>query len=204
MPSRAAFIAMANALRADPRLELGECRVGEPASEDVIEQVKRAVGGLPPGMAEFHREMDGFTLDWVARPEAGLGEGVRGRINLLPIARVFGDWEGAVWFAADGDTRFRAVNPFDLFASEACAAIRLPSRQPSTVWFHIFGEDSVDTRRSYAEYLEMVLASRGFWYWITALSPETRDNPEAVRFREAAPALFIDFDPGVFETAPGE
>ena len=193
---RGRFGAMVKALEDNPHVAV-KASVAAPATPDEIAEAKASQGGaLPDGVEEFYAEMNGFTLEWRgAESFDGDERPMRGSVNLLPVTRVFGDWRGATR-APGGEP----VKPFDLFAPEACAAFYLPNGgADSPVYFHYFGEATVNTRYTFDEYLERLLVSRGFWYWIQALSKETCMNPEAETFLEIAPMLFHDFRAALFQ-----
>ena len=153
---------------------------------------------LPVGIVPLYKEINGFRVEWHATAEVAAAQPLRGSINLLPLARVFGSWAGAA--SHPNNHVYQPIRPFDLFVPEACAAFYLPEGvTDSTVFFHYFGEGSVDTRYNFTEYMERLLISRGFWYWIQALGEETSVNPEAEAFRQLAPTLFSDFDPAMFQ-----
>jgi hypothetical protein len=184
---------MVDGVRSDQHIRLNKAELSAPAAADQIAAAQRAAGtALPEQMLSFYREVNGFVLEWEGPGDIAPDATVRGTINLLPIGRVFGDWQNV--------TFGQPVKPFDLFVPEACAALWWPQgATDSTVRFHYFGEATVDTRHSFTEYLERLLVSRGFWYWIQALSRETSDNPEAEAFRTVAPRLFPDFQESLFQ-----
>ena len=200
---RSRFEAMVEGLEDNPHIVVVKASVADAASPDELAEAKASNGGaLPKGAEELYAEMNGCTLEWrVAESFDGDARPMRGSVNLLPVTRVFGDWRGAAYApGAGGEPRHEPVKPFDLFAPEACAAFNLPKgAADSPVYFHYFGEATVNTRHTFEEYLERLLVSRGFWYWIQALSKETSDNPEAEAFLEIAPLLFPDFQASLFQ-----
>lgn len=200
--ARAEVTAMVAALRANPHVELLDATVGEPASDSDLDEALRLAGGvLPPGVEDFYREVGSFRLEWRHTVEA-IRQGDlsdHGRVNILPVRKVFGDWEGVTWFAG-GDQEFRDVRPFDMFVPEACAALLQPpgGRPGDTVAFHYFGEELHDTGCTFDAYLQRLLASRGYWYWIQTLCPGQEDSTEVVAFRRNMPQIFPDHDDSLF------
>jgi hypothetical protein len=199
---RTRFESMVDKLRQDPRITVKQAAFNPPAAaDDLALASKLANGRLPDGCQPFYEAMDGFTLEWEAKQRVTESGNDRGSIRLLPIAQVFGSWQGATWFPEPrSDVRYQSIKPFDLFTTEACAAFNVKPQQPAkpSVYFHYFGEATVNTGYSFEEYLERLLMSRGYWYWMQALSHETSDNPEAIAFRAAAPQLFDDYDDSQF------
>jgi len=195
------FKAMVEKLQADPRITVNQAELNLPASLADIEFAKsQCMGKLPEGCQTFFESMDGLTVEWNLN-ESNTARHHKGSIRILPIKQVFGNWQGATWFPEPSPgTQYQSIKPFDHFVTEACAAFKLkPQSTPeSTVYFHYFGEATVNTGYSFNEYLERLLVSKGYWYWIQSLSSETCDNPEAEKFRNAASRLFDDYDDALF------
>ncbi|MFC0597407.1 hypothetical protein [Streptomyces palmae] len=63
--ARAKVTAMVAALQTNPHVEVLSAVLGEPASEAELTEAARLAGGvLPPGVAEFYREIGSFQLEW--------------------------------------------------------------------------------------------------------------------------------------------
>ncbi|HET7018062.1 MAG TPA: hypothetical protein VFI65_29360 [Streptosporangiaceae bacterium] len=198
--------AMVDDLEQNDNVTVLEVEMASPASREDIEAATGLAGGaLPAGVADFYAELNGFNLEWrhtVAEVSQGnLAD--HGFVNILPIDEVFGDWEGVTWFgdSDDADNEYRPVKPFDMFVPEACAAFwQPPGKRPRrTVAYHYFGDELYDTGYAFDEYLERLLAARGFWYWIHTLCPDLQDSTEATGFRRAMPLIFDDYDDRLFQ-----
>ena len=180
--------AMIDGLRAIDGLRVVQAVIAPPASPEALATAVRYAGRLPRGVAEFYTELNGFELRWET------GDAARqGAIQFLPVERIFGPWQGSLWFDDfPGGDRFRAVKPFDFFQPEACAAFLQETDRPpgDEVHFHVVGEALCPTGLTFPDYLELALTARGFHYWQTTLCPETTANPEARAFQQHAPALF--------------
>ena len=200
--ARELLASMVGDLRQNPNIEVLTVEMAEPPSLDDIELARRLAGGeLPPGVGDFFGEIGGFRLEW-QHTVAVISHGDlsdHGLVNILPITEIFGDWRGVTWFGED-TAEFRAVKPFDMFVPEACAAFVKPEGEPpaSSVAYHYFGEELHDTGYTFDEYLERLLASRGFWYWIQTLCPGLESSPEVTAFRQAMPQIFTDYDDRLF------
>lgn len=188
------------ALRGTPGIEVTATRIGPPLSAATAAEARTAAGGrLPAGVEEFHRDLDGFTLEW--RSAAPGEPAARGSIDLLPLARTFGDWRGVVWFDDfEGGDRFRPFKPFDYFVPEACAAFRQEPGAPvgDEVYYHYLGEDAEPLAGTFAEYLRLALLSCGFEGWHGALHPDDPATPSARRIREQMRRVVPDFDEKAF------
>jgi hypothetical protein len=199
-PYREQVEQMVRALEEHPGIVVRHAEIRPPATEQQLATARTyALYRLPPGVAEFFRELNGFELEW--ETTAPGGETGSGSVNVVPVEQVFAGWEGTVWFpGVEGGERFREVKPFDVFTAEACAAFQQPPDEfPSEeVAVHYFGEDLCGTGFDFGEYVDLLLASRGYLYWQLALCAETADGGEASAFRERAPRLFPDLDPSRF------
>jgi hypothetical protein len=168
---------------------------------------QRTAGALPTGVEDFYRELNGFKLEWEHTVESIKQHDFsdRGFIELLPITDVFQSWEGTTWFSdlESGDA-YRPVKPFDYFQPEACAAFyEMPGEPPDErVYYHAFGEMLECTNYSFPEYLERLLASRGYFYWIVTLCSSLQSTREAVIFRRHMPLIFDDYDDALFYPGP--
>jgi hypothetical protein len=165
-----------------------------------MDQARQLAGGrFPAGVEAFYRELNGFELEWQLKDAAGSAGA--GFVNILPIQRVFGDWKDTTWFdSVPASERFRPVQPFDLFQPEACACFCKAADAPAgdDVYFHFFGEDLSQALCTFPEYLERLLVSRGYSYWIRALLPGSKDDLEVAAFLSAMPLIFPDFKPDLF------
>ena len=207
MRYRSRFSAMVDELGRDPRIVVARVEFGAPATEAAISAaLERGRAAITPEITAFYREMNGFTLDWSAKDPKALGlegEG-RGAINLLPLCSaddpdeggfVLGDWYDTIYFEADQPER--RLKPFDFFVNEACAAL-YPVPGKGAVHYHYCGEETHPTGYSFIEYLERLLVSRGYWYWMQSLCVDLRDGSEASAFKRDAARLFRDFTPEIF------
>ncbi|MFJ8313245.1 MULTISPECIES: hypothetical protein [unclassified Streptomyces] len=204
---RSRILRMIEEIDQNPDLELIDSEVAAPASEADLAQARRlAHGELPAGLADFYQEVGSLRLEW-RHTVADLRKGDlsdQGFINILPVTKVFGDWEGITYFPGQNED-FRAVKPFDMFVPEACAAfLQKPGGEPGdTVSYHYFGEELCDTRFTFAEYVERLLAARGYWYWLQTLCPGAEETSEVVAFRAKMPRLFRDYDDSLFHPRSG-
>ena len=202
---RERFEAMVRGLERNPRVTLVDVGFPKPASAPQIEYAKGQAGGaLPGGMEEFYRSMNGFRLEWEQRaPEPGRkDEPGRGMIDILPLYRVLGDWEGTVWYRdMEGGEKYRPVRPLDFFVEEACAALVQPDGQPlrDEVVYHYLGESIEHTGHSFREWMDKLLAARGYFYWIRTLCAGSQASPEVLSFRKAMPLIFEDYDDALFQ-----
>jgi hypothetical protein len=192
---KARFERLVEELEFHPMLCVDESEIRPPASESEIERATSSAGGiLPPGMADVYREMNGMRLAWSAREGINFDtkEAPSGAINLLPIIRergesVFGSWKDVVWFSEDDE--FRRVVPFDLYTPEAGSAFH-PVPGEMRVHYHYLGETLSPTGRTFLEYLELLLKSRGYLYWPASLCESEQDSAVVEDFRVNFPQLF--------------
>lgn len=210
---RKRFQQMMEALQQNPHIRIVQLTFQEPASSAQIEEARAFVcGTFPEGLEAFYREMNGFTLYWEpssveeakSAAQPGCDYLAVGRINILPIQETFSNWEGNVWFDDwEGGDLFKPVHPFDNFISEACTAFCLPESRPpeNTVYYHYYGEELYNTAYTFVEYIERLLVSRGYRYWVMSLC---EDAHEADGFFTDMPRLFADFQPELFRPRGAE
>lgn len=197
LPLRGRFARLADELREDPRIDVLAVELPAPASDAQIAAAATAIGEPPDALARFYGELDGFSLRWRLRDATD-----RGTVELLPLAELAKDWRGVTWFEDHDD--YRGVRPWDFFAPEACAALVDDAGGGGlrgTVHYHYLGELLCDTGHGIDAFLDRLIAARGYWYWIETLCPTMLGSPEAQRFLERMPALFGDFDAGLFAPA---
>ena len=196
------FYAMVDQLNDHPDITITDIHFPDPASSMIVQLAKDLfVGSFPEGMEAFYREMDGFHLEWECSREAGaFNWPVVGAIEILPLSEVLKDWHGVTWFDFEEGERFKAVKPLDFFVEEACSAL-LYSEEAGfsrTIYYHQLGEALFNTGYDFYNYIERLVAARGFWYWVETLCPETRESPQARNFFIQMPLLFEDFNPELF------
>lgn len=185
-------------LRRNPVINVSRAIFTDPLT---AEELTRLISGtrrvLPASVLDFYAEMGELELEWTyAGPED-----VRawGAMHILPLDEVLGDWEDVTWFP--GMEERRPLLPFDRFIPEACGAFweQEDGHLAPSMRYHYFPEDLYDTGRSFEEYIELLLRSRGGVYWQKALCQEAQDDIEVQQFRAAMPRLFSDYDDSLFQ-----
>ncbi|GLZ80798.1 hypothetical protein Afil01_56050 [Actinorhabdospora filicis] len=189
---RARLETMLDDLRANPRVEIVSAEIGEPTPSAELDGFEKEA---PEDLLDFYREVGSFSLEW-RHTVSSVAKGDlsdSGYVEIVPIGEVYGDWTDMVWFPGS-DERFRDVKPFDTFIPEACSALT----SGPTVVYHYYGEDVYDTGRAFAEWFELMLASRGYWYWVQTLCAESAGSRESNEFRRVMPEVFPGIDLSVF------
>ncbi len=191
-----------HALEARPDLAVDHAELGAPATEQEIATARTyAAYRLPRGVEEFYREVNGFHLKWEFQGSVPHGqERDRGALHLLPVERIFGSWKDVIWFDDfAGGERFRAIKPFDFFQPEVCMAFsqEADAAPQDEVYVHYVGEDLCATHYSFSEYVDRLIAARGYLYWQLTICPDTQTTAQVRQFKARMPILF----PGVSLTA---
>jgi len=204
-PYRERFDSMVEGLRENPLISVLEYQTNPPATDAELAQAEAYLGQpLPEAMRRFYTQTNGLKLKW-ALNTAGEDRSPHGNIDLLPIQNVFSDWQSVIYFDEEWDDgRFKPVHPLDFFVPEACAALYLDGSGNPTIHYHYCGEELATMDVGFAGYLELLLMSRGYWYWQTAVSCDLagREYTTSPReFRLNMPGLFDDYDPGFFLTS---
>jgi hypothetical protein len=184
------FRRLADAIKKNPKLVLDKLQVAKPSKK--VEALAKT-HKLDPKALAFWKEADGLVLEWHEKD----GEAT-GRIEILPLERVLGDWKEVIWFDfTPEDDLARKLHPLDFFQPEACAAIVVDGAKSPKVVYHYCGEDTSPLGVDIPGYLELLLRARGFSYWQTAiasdLSGEEEMTTSPAEFRDRMPELFPDF-----------
>lgn len=197
------FQKMVDELKNNPAIDVVTYEFNPPATEDELDDA-RSTFNLTPAMIDFYSQANGIKIEWEKREQKELPDGglVAGYINLLPVQDVFGDWEDIIYFAEDDP--YKPLHPLDFFIDEACAALYLDGSDNPQVYYHYRGEEMSPLGVDFEGYLKLLLKSRGFWYWHTAISQPEYDNPyvtvsvEESNFLKTMPQLFPNFDASDF------
>jgi hypothetical protein len=162
-----------------------------------------------PSMELFYREVGSLELEWEALPSNRYSSEVYGSIHIPRIEEVFPDSFSELLladslFSDAGEAlyeRARQLHLLDRFQPEACAFLDLSDGAFSVCYFSIseLPEESVmPTGLNFSQWLECLLNSRGFGYWLTSCTLEKQQSRAAQRFLETAPQLFPDFRASLF------
>ncbi|KAH7124798.1 P-loop containing nucleoside triphosphate hydrolase protein [Dactylonectria macrodidyma] len=206
---------MAESLQQHPNIRVTEAKISASAPQSEIDEAKKyANGRLPSGVEEFYKQVGSFRLEWeLISPEMAIGDiPSTGHIRILTILEIFGDnWRDITWFPLpdyveptpddEWRLRFRNVLPFDFFIPEACMCfIQEPAGTPEDyVAYHYFGEELYKTRYTFGDYVERLLASHGYWYWMETLCSESADSAQVDSFRANMPRIFAGYDDSLFQ-----
>jgi len=187
------FRAMVDALRANPQITITDFTVQPPATDAQL-AAARAYWPLDADMEAFYRQCNGLTLRWEAKGRDGDAVGA---VRLWGVQDVFRDQRNRLW--DDDDSPFRSLHPFDHFADEACAALSLKPGRPAEVFYHYCGEELSTMQLNFRGYLELLLKSRGFWYWQRSIAAPEHFNAHhprgtnEINFRKYGKELFKDY-----------
>lgn len=199
------FHEMADELENNPAIHLIKSKFNPPATEEELNEA-RSIFNLTPAMIDFYSQANGINIEWEKCEQKELPDGglAAGYINLLPVQDVFGDWEDIIYFSEDDP--YKPLHPLDFFIDEACAALYLDGSNNPQVYYHYLGEEMSPIGVNFEDYLKLLLKSRGFWYWQTAIYQPEYDNPyvsrslEESNFTNIMPQLFPDFNLSDFTT----
>ncbi|MBE9257576.1 hypothetical protein [Dolichospermum sp. LEGE 00246] len=203
------FRSMLKMLEEHPDINVVVCNFNPPATIEELNAAKRYFN-LTPAMIDFYSQANGIQICWERKsnkkpPRGGLAAGY---INLLPVEEVFNDWKDIIYFS-EADPQ-KPLHPLDFFIEEACAAFYLDGSDNPKVYYHYCGEEMSSLGVDFEGYLKLLLKSRGFWYWHTAIAQPQYVNPyvpisvEESNFREIMPQLFPDFDASDFQRLNNE
>jgi hypothetical protein len=205
------FRAMVDELRNNPFINTTEidCEINPPATEAEINAVQIKFK-LTPAMMDFYLHANGIRIYWERKEEVEVPGGglAAGYIDLLPVQEVFKDWEDIIYF--DEEDPCKPLHPIDFFIGNACAALYLDGSDNPEVYYYYRGERMRPLGVDFEGYLQLLLKSRGFWYWPLAIAGSEDVDPSAPmsreerNFREIMPQLFPNFDPADFQRLNNE
>lgn len=195
---------MVDALKENPAIDLITCEFYSSATEEELNQAQNKFK-LTPAMIDFYNQVNGINIVWYRIGETEIPGGglAAGYINLLPVQEVFGDWKDIIYFG-DNDP-CKPLHPVDFFIGNACAALYLNASDNPEIYYYYRGEKMRPLGVDFEGYLQLLLKSRGFWYWHLAIAGPEDVDPSAPmpreerNFREIMPQLFPDFDPSDFQ-----
>lgn len=198
------FHLMADSIQNNSAINVVICKFNPPATKKKLKEAQNNFN-LSTAMIDFYSEANGITIQWERKEHKEIADGglAAGYINLLPLDEVFQDWINIIYF--DEDDSFKPLHPLDFFIDEACAALYLDSSDSPQVYYHYLGEAMSPLGVDFEGYLQLLLKSRGFWYWHKAIAQPEYFNPyvpisvEERNFREIMPQLFPDFDASDFQ-----
>ncbi len=211
---RARFQAVIDEIRACPVLELSDAEMGPPTDPAVLAAAKKRAGGAwPMGMTELYSETSFVRLAYSFR-DAPSDLQTGGAIDLPTVDDVWDHeaHEGQIWFSDPelDHPDLRRIRPIDRFVPEQYATLYpVPSDTPPLVHLFNCNEDLSVTDLTYHDWLELLLLSRGAYYWLSELVvPRTPDTDrhfhenfdrvagvlgfDPVRFRATIPKPWID------------
>lgn len=167
---------------------------------DTNRVVKNKLKSVPPEHfhASYHRfyeQVQNVDISWRHFKFEKLNH-VCGKIKILPLKEVMGDWEGIVWFKKMPDQddlkNFRIL---DFFVDEACVGFYdLPDKTEAL--YYLYLEDRpVRLGLNLEGYVEMLVMTRGYFYWQTAVIEliTGKESKESRDFKKYMPQLFSDF-----------
>jgi hypothetical protein len=143
----------------------------------------------------FYSEVKIFELWWHHDDYQEINQAC-GKINILPIETVLGNWEGIVWFKENPDDYgLKDFKIFDFFVDEACVGFYDLPKKNEELYFLYFEDAPVSLGLNIEGYIEMLGMSYGFFYWQKAIIEiiTGKENPESKDFKHYMPLLFPEF-----------
>jgi hypothetical protein len=203
------FHSMVYDLQNNPAINLDVYEFNPPATEEELNEA-RSKFNLTPEMIDLYSEANGIEIYWQRAEEVDIPGGglAAGYINLLPVQEVFKDWKNIIYFSEDDPCK--PLHPIDFFIGNACAALYLDGSDNPEVYYYYRGERMRPLGVDFLGYLELLLKSRGFWYWHLAIAGPEYINPAAPmsieerNFRKIMPQLFSDFRQSDFQRLNAE
>ena len=144
--------------------------------EKVVASAKEDGIEIPEDVLSFYSVCNGFTLKWnLKKMKEELDTEVVGTANVLPMEKVFSDWDGFLYFSDEPEINERdgydltKAKVFDAFIAEAGVLLYFGGSPGYEVLYHYYGEEVLPTGWSLKGYLDNLLRMKALWYWQPAL-----------------------------------
>ncbi len=171
-----------------------DSHMNDPMPDGFISKLENL--NLDRNFIDLYKTFNGVTIDWIHDQDRG----IRGKMELLPIAEVIKSWQGYLYDEDDDiaeDAEIKIYHPFDLISEEAqCGILIDPNGGPSTIGYNYSGEMEVEPLNlDFKSYLEMAVEAHVFSYWPKVLIDIENDqnSPEVEMFTEYMPKIFKEF-----------
>jgi len=167
------FKKMVDELKNHPQIEVKEFVVNPPATNQQIEAANERFN-LTQDMLDFYKQANGLKLNWTIKGETdGFDDGY---IDLLPVEDVFVDWSESL--DTEEFPEFEPLFPFDYFRPEGCAAffINEETQNPEIYFLNIGSGDMSSLNFDFKQYMELLLLTKGFFYWQSAIASNIEEN----------------------------
>ena len=192
---------MVNMLDAEDGVVVEEFSIRPPLPVEGIEKVvasaKEEGIEVPGDVLSFYSVCNGFTLKWnLKKMKEELDTEVVGTANVLPMEKVFSDWDGFLYFSDEPEINERdgydltKAKVFDAFIAEAGVLLYFGERPGYEVLYHYYGEEVLPTGWSLKGYLDNLLRMKALWYWQPALIEAEGDVLKALGESD----LYPDFE----------
>jgi hypothetical protein len=166
---------------------------------------------IPSPVAKFYRQMDGASLEWEVRRETTikpltkvLPDALWGSFLIHDLDTLLGGsddyplWEGLLWFddpELGPQNEHKRLRPFDFFAEDdtECGCLFVNhGKLTTTVYLHSVEDGIRPLSIDLQTYIDLLIASRGFYGWQTAYFDRSSRNYE--RLMHFVPQVFPDAD----------
>ena len=148
---------------------------------------------IPAQLRQYGEEVNGHLLEWQSRRDGSERPVCRGRVELLALEHIYGDWVEHVYLEASepADSRLRAFKIVDYFLPEACVGLYHDAQQDPGLYFYSLGEGEAPypLHLDLRGYLRLLAVSLGYEYWQLALLRLLPDDGRNPAYRQAGNIL---------------
>ncbi len=177
---------LAEFIEKHPELILDMFEISKPASEADIQNALQT-GIKDEQVLDFYKQANGIILRWQVEEDIALNKyGVEGLYlnqgyTFLPLDSVLGDWEDYTYFGEDDENK--ALHPFNIFNEDVCECFWLEegkSYNKLDIYYYYSGEEKYKLPFDFAEYLDKLYESKGFWHWSSLFTPDKETDAETI------------------------
>ena len=136
-----------------------------PITPEEVAQVKHP-SWVPLTLLDFAQARNGFSLNWTSGKDHDLPQD--GSINVLPLQRIFGDWQDVVYFDHEPTERQAQLRDFkivDFFVDEACVGCYYRPERDEQLYYFDFEDLPQPLGVDFWGYLTLLPFTLGYRYW---------------------------------------
>lgn len=163
------------------------------ASKELLEQASKL--NFSEDFIMYYDNSNGYNAKWTIDDTKNL----LGKINLIPLEHILGDWKGDIYM--EGDSLLKDFCPIDMFSEEAHCGILKGETGKKRIYLHHYGEEELfDLQIDFKGYYELLTYTKGFFYWPMYILEliNNKETSESKNFKKEMPKIFDNFSLELF------
>jgi hypothetical protein len=171
-----------------------------PANLEQLNELEQS-GKIEKTVTDFYRVSDGFAISWQPADPNKVSLEIFGAVKVNPFQQVVRKWNGIVFFDGEPDsTPRRKFFPADFFADEAAVGFCTLEGYRDYMYYFKFEGEPVPLYVDFKHYLNLMLLTKGCFYWQYLIFEiiEDKENEVSARIKSELPVVFNDFSFQIF------